>query len=283
MLSVSSAFWLRMQSDPDLTEIIDVYLPGGTTFHWTTCNQQITYTLSAAATKYDPFPGMVPQGIEESIDLGVNVVNFTMANTSQSMSDLLASSDFQEADVHIGRVFTGTPDLGRMEMYRGQMGDFTHNRLSVSGQVRNQWRSLGVRWPLHSYQNNCVWRFGSDGCGFNVTSITVASLGTVAGSCTTLNLLLVTGALSAYNNGRFDFGKLTVITGANSGQQRTIRSHSGSLLKLSHPLPVNSFANTAVSIYPGCRKRLIDDCKSLYNNDANFMGFPWIPAQENAW
>jgi hypothetical protein len=32
-----------------------------------------------------------------------------------------------------------------------------------------------------------------------------------------------------------------------------------------------------LSIHPGCKKRLLEDCKSLYNNDKNFLGFPWIP------
>jgi hypothetical protein len=38
-----------------------------------------------------------------------------------------------------------------------------------------------------------------------------------------------------------------------------------------------------LAIYPGCRKRLTEDCKSTYNNAENFMGFPWIPIQEQAF
>jgi hypothetical protein len=71
-----------------------------------------------------------------------------------------------------------------------------------------------------------------------------------------------------------------VTFGPNSGYTRAIRSHSGDLLGLSHNLPVNSMAGMQIAIYPGCRKALIADCNSLYNNSRNFLGWPWIPRKD---
>jgi uncharacterized phage protein (TIGR02218 family) len=284
-VSATSAFWLKMQGDSNLlTELIDLELPGGTNYRFTTTNAPLTYTLSAAPTIYVPFPGATPTGVEESADMGVSIIDFLMVNTFNDVMSMLDSDDFKSAVIKVGRVFTDTPDLGRMEIYYGQMGDFVHDRLTIKGQVRNQWKSMGVRWPYYTYQDKCNWRFGGTGCGFNTASVTVALNSIQVGSSTTLALLVASGYLvRSYSNGRFDFGKLTVTAGANSGHVRTIRSHSGDLLGLSHTLPNSDLSGMQLSIYPGCRKRLIDDCKSLYNNDKNFLGWPWIPAQEQGW
>lgn len=282
--AISSAFWLKMQSDSNLlTEVIDVELAGGRNKHFTTTNANITYTLSSVPTVYSPFAGTVPNGIEESSDLGVSVIEFIMVNSDPDIQALLESDDFRTAFIKIGRLFTDTPNLGRMEIYQGTIGDFSYNRNSIKGEARNLWKSLAVRWPYYTYQDKCVWRFGSAGCGFNTSSISLVVNTINVGSSSQLAILLNTGSLNAYAASRFDFGRLTVTAGPNSGHIRTIRTHTGDLLNLSHPLPINSMAGTQLSIYPGCRKRLIDDCKSLYANDENFMGFPHIPTQEMAW
>ncbi len=115
-------------------------------------------------------------------------------------------------------------------------------------------------------------------------TLTLATTSINVASSTTLNLRLNSGTISAsYANGRFDFGRFTVTGGVNSGQVRTIRAHTGDLLMLSHALAINSLASISGTIFPGCRKRMIPDCVSLYNNVENFLGHPWIPIQEDAF
>jgi hypothetical protein len=285
MRGVSSAFWLKMQSDAVLlTEIVDFDMPGGASYHWTSTNAPITYTLSGTATRYIPFPGSVPRGPDEDVSLSVGIMDFTIANSFADIQALLSTDDFRTASVKMGRVFTDTPDLGRMNVFQGIMGDFVHDRNQISGQIRNLWKSLNIRWPYYTHQDRCGLRFGGTMCGFNTASITVALNSVNVGSSTTLNLLVASGYLTrSYSNGRFDFGRLTVTAGPNSGHQRTIRSQSGDWLALSHPLPVNSLAGMQLSVYPGCRKTLIADCKSLYNNDKSFFGWWTIPVQEQAF
>jgi uncharacterized phage protein (TIGR02218 family) len=286
MRTVNSAYFTKLQADGlQIVELIDLETRNQS-FRWTTANGPITYTLSGAATVYQPFPGGTPRGVEESSDLGVSVIDFVLANTGDVFRKLMESDDLAAAVLKVGRVFADTPDLGRMEIFNGTIGDYSYDRNVVRGQARNIWKSASPRWPYLNYHDKCAWRFGSTGCGFNTASITlVLPVNSIeVGSCTTISILVKSGTLSAsYANGRFDFGRLTVTDGVNSGHIRTIRTHTADLLSLSHPLPVNSFAFMAVSIFPGCKKRLIDDCKSLYNNDTNFLGFPWIPIQETAF
>ena len=282
----NTPFFNRLQEDGiSLCELIDLETQGPN-FHWTTANQALVFTLSGTATEYQPFPGKTISGVKESTDLGVSIVDFVMANTGQVFSDLMVSNDFDMATLKVGRIFTDTPDMGRYEIYRGKLGDFSYDRDKISGQARSQYGSANTRWPYYNYQDTCIWRFGGTGCGFDTTSVTLA-LATDSfniGSSTTLNILLASGTLTgSFSNGRFDFGRFTVTDGVNSGHVRTIRAHTGDLLFLSHPLPVNSLASFAASIFPGCRKRRITDCVSLYDNAENFVGFEWIPIQEDAF
>jgi uncharacterized phage protein (TIGR02218 family) len=283
-VSATSAFYTRMQADhAQVAYLIDLEVPNYS-WHWTTSNHRITYSLSGAPTVYEPFPGQTISGIEDGSDLGVSVIDFVVANTGDIFRKLLASQDLDMAALKVGMVFVDTPDLGRREQYVGKLGEYSYDRLQLSGQARNLWHSADVNFPHYNYQDNCVWRFGSVGCGFNVASITLAIGSVVVGSSTTWNLLLNSGTISAsFDNSRFDFGRVTVTDGVNSGHIRTIRAHTGDLLALSHPLPISSFTNMKLSIYPGCRKREIADCHSLYNNSANFLGFPDIPIQEDAF
>lgn len=284
MRTSNAAFQAKLQGDGGtLVELIDLETTIGGNFHWTTCNQPVTYTLSGVATVYEPFPGSVPRGIEESSDLGVAVIDFIVANTGDLFKKLLESNDFGDATLKVGRVFVDTPDLHRMPYYEGKIGDFSYDRKQLMGQARNQWKSLGIKFPYYNYQDKCAWRFGGTGCGFNTASVTLSVATLNASSSSLLILVLNSGALSSYSAGRFDFGRLTITGGVNSGQVRTIRTHTGDMLGLSHPLAINSYAGMTLSIFPGCRKRLKEDCTSTYNNAENFLGFPWIPIQEQAF
>lgn len=280
----STAFYNRLQENfVPLCDLIDIEMTGFYSIRWTTSNQPITYTLSGVATTYEPFPGKIGNGPDSDVNLGVSVVELAMANSGSTLQAMIASDAFVDAAVKVGYVFSDTPDMGRIDMFDGTMGEFGYNRMEVTGQARGQFKSISVQWPYYTYQDRCVWRFGSAGCGFNTAAVAVAINSINVGSSTTQFLRVANGYLSSYPNGRFDFGRATLTAGYNSGHIRTIKSHTGDLLELSRPLPVNSLINTQLTIFPGCRKSLIADCKSLYNNTNNFLGFPWIPVQEQAY
>lgn len=284
--SPSSAFYARLQwENIDIVELIDLELPGaGGKFHFTTANQPVTFTLSGAPTTYNPFAGGTPTGVQEDNTLGVAVIDFVMQNSIASVADMIDNADFAIAALKIGRVFASTPDLGRMDIYDGQIGDFSFDRVQLRGQARNLWKSLSVQWPYYMYQDTCGWRFGSAGCGVNASSYNVNINTLSINSSTTVDLIFPAGTISnSYANGRFDFGRLTVSNGVNSGSMRTIRAHSGDMLSLSYDLPNANFTGIQFVIQPGCRKRVVADCKSLYNNDKNALAFPGIPVQEQAF
>jgi len=282
----SSAFFDKLQEDAvTMCELIDLETKGPS-FHWTTNNAPVTYTLSGTLTEYLPFPGRTVSGVKEDTDLGVSIVDFVMANTGAILSELIVANDFDMATLKVGRIFPDTPDFGRYELFQGKLGDISYDRNQLSGQARGTYGSGNTRWPYYNYQDTCVWRFGGTGCGFDTSSVTL-TLETTSidvASSTQIAILAGSGTLTlSYDNGRFDFGRFTVTGGVNSGHARTIRAHTGDLLLLSHPLPVNSIGGMVATIFPGCRKRRVADCHSLYDNSSAFLGFEWIPIQEDAF
>jgi hypothetical protein len=268
----SSLFQQKLQSDGVLLcELIDLYLPNGAALHFTTANNPITYTLSGADTSYRPFPGS-GGGMQEDTLLGVSVVDFVMSNANSSVAQQLVSNDFALCNLKIGRVFTDTPNLGRMDIYNGKVGDFSYDRHEVTGQARNYWKSLNVQWPYYTYRDTCGWRFGSVGCGKTRPSYAINSIN-VSSSDTRL-ILVASGYLTrSFANGQLEFGRATVTGGVNSGFVRAIIGQSGDLISLSSDLPYSDISGMKLLIEPGCKKRLIEDCKSLYNNDKKFL---WI-------
>ena len=287
MRTTNSGFFTLMQADAvNMALLIDLEVGSSVAFHWTSANNELTYTLSSAPTVYKPFPGQTLNGLRQTSDLTVSVIDFIVANTGDLFGDLMDTKDLDYATLKIGRVHTSTPDLHRMNVFQGQIGDYSYDRNAISGSVRNQWGSRGDRFPYYNYQDKCVWRFGGRGCGFDTTSVTISyvTADIIVGSTDQIGIRFVNGTITnSFANDHLTFGRLTVTDGPNSGHIRTIRAHSGDQILLSHNLPVNSFSTFGFDVFPGCRKRKDADCTSKYDNAANFMGFPWIPIQEDAF
>lgn len=276
MRTTTSAYWALSQQDAvNIAEIID-FTSRTFTWRWTTCNERIV----SSGNVYVPFLGGTGNGIEESIDLGIATIDFLVTNSGNDMEPVITANDLDMASIVVRRVHVSTPDAGAMEIYRGKVGDYTLNRDQISGQARNFFNSINVQWPMYTYMDQCAWRFGSAGCGFDTSSITISSTAYPVSSGYRLGAFLNTSskALGYYEKGRFTF-----TSGSNSGQTRSVRVHSGTRVEFSHSMPYNISSGDGFSLYPGCRKRLVDDCHSKYNNVRNNLSFPWIPKQENAF
>jgi uncharacterized phage protein (TIGR02218 family) len=277
--SISSAFWARLQNDVvNICELITLDL-GVSKYYWTTANK----TLQVGGINYEPFPGQSTSGIEESSDLGVSVTDFIISNSGNSFADVIEGSGMEFGDLTVKRVFVDTPGLGSYGIYKGRIGDYTYNRAGVKGQARNAWNSADTDWPPYTYMDGCAWRFGSVGCGFDISSVTVSSI--VVGSVSADNRNIYADNTSGFFTTRNDFydrGRVTFVTGANSGQQRAIYLQGANgLIALYASMPARIAPGDIFTITPGCRKRFVDDCVSKYNNSSSFLGFPWMPVQDS--
>jgi uncharacterized phage protein (TIGR02218 family) len=276
MRSVSSAFWLACQQDTVLITELITMTSKNKTWRWAISNDSVI----SSGYNYIPFPGNTAQGIEEGIDLTIATIDFTITNSGSDFDYLMANNDLEMASVVVKRVLTNSPDLGSVEIYRGKLGDYGYNRDQITGQARNFFNSINIEWPYYTYLDQCAWRFGSPGCGYDTSSVTVSSIVANVSSGYRLGVFV---AISSKSPGYYERGRFTLTSGANSGSARSVRTHTGQLIEFSHAYPYPIADGDTFSLYPGCRKRLIDDCTSKFNNAGNFLGFPWIPKQENAF
>ncbi len=279
----SSGFWEKLQADDvSMAVAIDLLTPGDD-FFWTTQNDSVRILNSSGTlTEYHPFPGIPLGGQKRGTDLTISAVAVIMANSGGVFDALILGKELSRSEIVLRRYFTDTPAYGQFEFMRGKVAEYKWNRDEISGSVRDNWQSANQHFPYYNFQDNCIWKFGGAGCGFDATSVTI-TLSVDITSSTQLKIMCVSGSLTqSYANDFFTFGKFSATGGVNSGQVRTVRAHSGDQIDLSHQFG-SQVGSLQATVYPGCRKRRVIDCASKYDNQVNFHGHEWIPIQENAF
>jgi len=112
-------------------------------------------------------------------------------------------------------------------------------------------------------------------------------------TCEIVSVLSTTTYLVKDRSGTFTLGEILTNgtatadqgaakpTFAPSGEERrTITSHVGSVINLNYKM-INLADNNTVMVYPGCDGR-VETCRDTFDNEANFLGFPFIPEENPA-
>ena len=83
--------------------------------------------------------------------------------------------------------------------------------------------------------------------------------------------------------GEFDQGKFTFTAGANNGLAFEIKNWDQSTgtieFYLSVPFEVVPIDDTA-QLHRGCHKRIVEDCKGVFDNVVHFRGEPHLPGND---
>ena len=278
MRDMSSAFWAACQEPAvQLTNFIDLVAPNST-YRWVTSNQEIPNS----GNTYEPFPGANVSGVADASDLSISVIDFVVSNSGSFFDALTENNALDRASVTIRRGLVNSPDLGMVTIFVGDIGEYSYNRMTVTGRVRNQFDGADIKFPPFTYMNTCSWRFGSVGCAFDTTSVTITS--SMGGpSSGNLGVTIYSADLALLPDRDVVFGRFTFTSGVSSGAVRTIREQNGEELFFSHPVAFAPSSGDSYTLFPGCKKRLVEDCISRYNNSSNWLGFPWIIKQEQAF
>lgn len=80
------------------------------------------------------------------------------------------------------------------------------------------------------------------------------------------------GATSGY----FDYGVMTMTSGANNGLSMEVKSYVVGQITLQLPFPYTVVAGDTYSLTAGC-DRSFSTCKDRFNNVVNFRGEPYVP------
>ena len=195
------------------------------------------------------------------------------------VAGILSSLTITENDLLAGRW-----DFATVEVFEINYNDRTHGvekkRFGTLGNVSR--RGAGFRAELRGlnqylqhpigevFQTTCRATLGDARCG--------VALSTIPGTVVTPNGQIgFTNAGHVEPAGWYDNGLATWTSGPNNGLQAHIRAHTaGGVFTFAQPMPFAIGVGDAYSLTVGCRKRAIEDCKTKFNNIANFRGEPYV-------
>lgn len=252
----------------------------GEVFAYTEHDEDITYN----GTTYRTRGGLSSSASELGSVLG-EVGNIELRGTAREMG------------VSVDDLFGGKFDGATVDTYLIPWGDFieTENVVRLGGGVLGKTSQdlntftieglspsayLRQKSLLKIYTPTCRWELGDSNCTVNLTS------SIVSGSVTGLtNEITQTGATvrrrffdtsRSEDDGWFDEGLITFVTGANAGQTSKIKEFVSDEIILWEPLIHVIAVGDTYTMKPGCDKRA-DTCKDKFDNWVNFGGFPTIP------
>jgi uncharacterized phage protein (TIGR02218 family) len=169
----------------------------------------------------------------------------------------------------------GDTSPGTVVLFAGRISDIDCSRNGIELKCRSHLELLNIQIPRRLWQASCTHVFGGPMCRFDRESLS-NTFSAGAGSTQTV----ITNAPSSVRP--FALGTITGITGLNAGLSRTIVTFvSGTTVtvKLAFLFPVA--IGDQFHLLPGC-DRTLATCTNVFNNAANFGGFPFIPTPETA-
>jgi len=169
----------------------------------------------------------------------------------------------------------GDTTPGTVVLFAGRISDIDCSRTGIEMKCRSHLELLNIQMPRRLWQASCTHVFGGSMCQFDRASLSVTFSAGLDSTQT-----VVTDAPSSVTP--FMLGTITGVTGANAGYSRTVAgfvSGGAVTVKLAFLFPVAT--GDQFQLLPGC-DRTMATCTNVFNNAANFGGFPFIPTPETA-
>jgi hypothetical protein len=228
-------------------------------------------------------------GIKAKIGLDPNTVDITiLADDSiafyngETLQDFLYANGLNGASIRIDRAYspsweyllkigpTGT--INRFSGFFGVAKSISRTQAVISAYP---WTDLlNTDLPANVYQASCLHTLFDTGCGLSRAAYAISGVVGVGSTVTTVATNLTQAA------GYFTLGKVQFTSGANNGQQRTVKTHDGAGdLILVQGLSAAPAAGDTFTIYPGCDLSQ-STCTNKFNNLLKFRGFPLVPPPE---
>lgn len=157
---------------------------------------------------------------------------------------------------------------------RGTTGEVDLTRTAT----KLEFRSLKQAWQQNVgavTSKTCRARLGDELCTVDLTPWTHDYATTSVISRGTFSCSAAAEADDYYGE-----GTATGLTGANEGFSQKVATFSSGDFVLSLPMPYAIGVGDSFRFVAGCRKRLIEDCKTKFANVLNFQGEPHVPGTD---
>lgn len=214
--------------------------------------------------------------IQTKSDLGIDTIDLAGFGSSYIALTDIRAGKWDKAAFEIIVFNPLAPANGSVIKRAGWLGQSIIQRNSWQFELQSLARILHANVGLTS-SPTCRNDLGDSMCQVNLASHTVT------GSITSVtNRKTFADSSRSEADAHFTGGKLTWTGGANSGLSFEVKTWTAStktfVLYQSTPFTVSN--GDTYSVHRGCRKRLIEDCKTIFNNVANFDGEYYLPGND---
>lgn len=261
-----------------LADLFEFRLPSGTVLCYSGCDRDLVFNDHIFSST-----GPIIHRSRTRLMVGVEVD--TLELEVAPGDDLLVGLPWIQAagagaldgsEIALYRAFLDQTDLsviGVVKLFVGQVADLQTSRNLVKITANSHAQLLNTKMPRNLWQSGCLLTLYDADCGaVRNGNATTASIGSTVAQ---INCGLAQAA------GWYDQGYVEFISGALTGEKRTIKSYQPGILHLLLPLPAPPSVGDGLKAYPGCDKKQ-STCTTKFNNVSHFRGFPYIPVAETA-
>lgn len=236
--------------------------------------------ISFDGTHFEAESGISASAMQTTSGLAADNGEIAGALKSSAISEEnLRAGVYDNAALEIWQVHWPDPTVRELR-FRGRLGEITLSGDTYSVELRGL-SDLLSRPFGRVIQSGCSAVLGDTACGVNLNAPENVANFTVA-SVSEGRLLTLSGS-GGVQNGRFERGRIEVLSGAASGRTGLIKRHaiveSDTRLELWEPMRKAPQPGDQVKCFAGCDKSAAM-CKGRFGNFANFQGFPHVPGDD---
>lgn len=176
----------------------------------------------------------------------------------------------------------GDTSNGVVTLFSGRVSDVQPSRTTIELTVSADVELLNMNMPRRLYQPGCMRSLFDAGCRVSLGDFRVSA---VVGAGSSISTLFIAAGATNLKPlaGFYNLGSVRFTSGVNNGALRSVSNYNAenSWVKVVPPLDATPTAGDTFYLYPGCNKTM-DDCRTKFDNLAQFGGFPYVPIPETA-
>ncbi len=224
--------------------------------------------------------GLTARALQQGTGLAVDNTEAlgALSDAGLTEADILAGR-YDGAEVRLWQV--NWADVAAREMlFRGSVGEITRTGGAFRAELRGLTEMLNQPRG-RVFQRDCSAVLGDGQCRVD-TGLPVFSVIAVIEAVEEDRLFRLSGA-EGFASRWFDYGRLTVLTGAAAGLTGMVKNDrkqpGGRIVEVWQSFGVPVAAGDQCRIEAGCDKKLAT-CREKFDNILNFRGFPHIPGED---
>lgn len=260
-----------------MADLYTVTLGNGTVIRWSGAAFAITGNGNTWVI------GPTIQRSKIRLTLGVSVDDLTVVMNDAigttingvGFQAFVRAGGFLGATLQVDKAYWGagaTAPVGALFCFSGTIAEVSGGRNEVQLTVNSPLQLLTTQLPREIWQAGCLNTVYDSACTMLTTSFSATATATSATDGT--RSIFSHGLVQAA--GYFSQGYAVGLTGANTGIQRAIKTHTGTQLFSANPWPFPVTIGDTFTVVAGCDGTQ-PTCTSKFNNVIHFRGQPYIP------